>query len=468
MSFVLITAPFKSGILGGGFIRSNKVVPYLIQLLRKYVDNIIIYIPANTIRINANVLSSSLNITIEDAYERTYKELRDFIIRNNVSAQTLEVVDLIISQTLSYDKKLHSSYKEYKTLYDKIWGFGPFYIFETIRFEKVHNIIEDNQSLVGAYSTNENMEFLYSLYKIAIGSHIPTSFMMQLPIIYDRVLNYSMLRLNRTLIHALSTEVFNKFIENILIRIMRQGLLKVIIGVSPSVFLSERFMSIVRRYNVRLGVPFPANAVDEQVFRFRRIEGKEPLAVFFARLTPNKGIFELLRAWKIVEKEIPNAKLRIMGMFGSEEHKVEFFKLMRILNLRNVEFLGFIKDREELYRLVSESKVLIYPSHEDAFPLVVLESLALGVAVVAYNIPAIKYVYRGLPNVFTVPEYDYAALAKEAIRVLRMSESEYVKLHENDTVRRFLELHSSWENVARAEFNLLGPYIEYSLSRVRR
>ena len=48
---------------------------------------------------------------------------------------------------------------------------------------------------------------------------------------------------------------------------------------------------IVKRYGVRLGVPFPANAIDGQVFRFRRVEGKEPLAVFFARLTPDKGIF---------------------------------------------------------------------------------------------------------------------------------------------------------------------------------
>ena len=65
-------------------------------------------------------------------------------------------------------------------------------------------------------------------------------------------------------------------------------------------------------------------------------------------------------------------------------------------------------------------------------------------------------------------EGDYEALAREAIRILRMSEREYVGLHENEVVRRFLELHGSWENVARAEFNLLRPYIEESLGRVRR
>ena len=92
----------------------------------------------------------------------------------------------------------------------------------------------------------------------------------------------------------------------------------------------------------------------------------------FARLTLDKGIFELLRAWKIVKDALLNARLRIMGSFVSERYRAEFFRFMRKLNLRNAEFLGFVNDRDKLYRLVSETKVLIYPSYQDVVPLTVL------------------------------------------------------------------------------------------------
>ena len=472
MSFVIISTPFRFGVVSGGFTRNSKVVPYLTRLLRNYTNNIILYIPAGILRIGAELLSRNLNIPIEDAYEVLYKDLKSFILENNINKISIELLNLSIPRILSYDIKLNNLSKLNKLFHDKVIGFGPFYVFEHLHFENIDYLINSVDLSIGVYSTGENLGFLYPLYKISKGLHSFAFLLIQLQLLYDRIITYSTLfnsfKNPRRLIRNVSFDYFNMYVEHLLKGLLRSNLLKLILGVSPAVFLSQRFLSMVKRYGAKLSVPFPANAVDEWIFRFRKVEGKDDLAVFFARLTPNKGIFELLRAWKIIEDMLPNAKLRIMGMFESEKHRTEFFKLMSKLNLRNVEFLGFVKDREELYRLVSEAKVLIYPSHEDSYSLTILEALSLGNAVVAYGIPAIRWVYSGLPNVRIVREGDYKALARESIKILRMPEREYVELHENDVVRRFLELHSSWENVARTEFNLLRPYIEESLGRVRR
>ena len=40
--------------------------------------------------------------------------------------------------------------------------------------------------------------------------------------------------------------------------------------------------------------------------------------MFFVRLTPDKGIFKLLRAWMIVEDALPNVRLKTMGTFVTE------------------------------------------------------------------------------------------------------------------------------------------------------
>ncbi|MCY0882863.1 MAG: glycosyltransferase, partial [Acidianus infernus] len=99
---------------------------------------------------------------------------------------------------------------------------------------------------------------------------------------------------------------------------------------------------------------------------------------------------------------------------------------------------------EELYDTVSRAKVLIYPSHQDGFSLVVLDTLALGTSIVAYDIPAIRSVYSGLKPVRIVKEYDIKSMARAVNEVLKMSDEEYEIEHNDEEVRKFLDDHSSW------------------------
>jgi len=81
----------------------------------------------------------------------------------------------------------------------------------------------------------------------------------------------------------------------------------------------------------------------------------------------------------------------------------------------------------------------IYPSYSDTFSLTVLEAVALGLAVVAYGIPALRYVYKDLPCVRLVPVGDKLRLALEALKILLMDYEEYRRLHENHVVENSLK-----------------------------
>jgi glycosyltransferase involved in cell wall biosynthesis len=65
-------------------------------------------------------------------------------------------------------------------------------------------------------------------------------------------------------------------------------------------------------------------------------------------------------------------------------------ELARKLNIHDKILLTGHIPREELFMLKAKALVHLYPSHEDAFPYSVLESLALGTPVVAYDIPALR------------------------------------------------------------------------------
>jgi glycosyltransferase involved in cell wall biosynthesis len=195
----------------------------------------------------------------------------------------------------------------------------------------------------------------------------------------------------------------------------------------------------------------PGNAFDPSLLKYRG-RGKEEYIAFWSRLNQDKGFPELPDILKIVYREI-KPKLIIMGKFFDEYNKKLFFKKAKKYGL-DVEYLGFV-DREKLYEIASKAKLLIYPSHVDGFSLVVLEALALGTPVVAYDIPAIRSVYGELEQVRIVREFDKEELAREAIKILKMSEKQIEDFMNDEKLLQFLKLHSSWDNVAEAVKNLI-------------
>jgi len=177
--------------------------------------------------------------------------------------------------------------------------------------------------------------------------------------------------------------------------------------------------------------------------------------VFWSRLNQDKGIREIPEVLRLINKR-RRTKLILMGEFFDKYNYKRFWSKVRKYGL-NVEYLGFV-EREKLNSIVSKARLLLYPSHVDGFSLVVLEALALGTPVVAYDIPAITSVYGMLNAVRIVREFDVASMAKEALKVLSSSESQIVDLMNDPKLLSFLELHSSWDNVTNAIEGLILRY----------
>ena len=224
---------------------------------------------------------------------------------------------------------------------------------------------------------------------------------------------------------------------------MRDGVLKGIAAVSEAPVYLSKIDEIAKKYGVKLRVFKVGNAFDSSIYKFRKNK-KENFAVFFARLVPQKGIRELPMIANMID-----SKIVVFGKFFSEKDK----KIL--LSNPKIEYRGF-RPIEEVYDTVSKAKVLIYPSHQDGFSLVVLDTLALGTSVVAYDIPAIRFVYQGLKPVKVVKENDIISMAKVANQIMRMSDEEYESEHNDKKVKEFLELHSSWANVARETHDFLS------------
>ncbi|MEM0476638.1 MAG: glycosyltransferase [Candidatus Aenigmatarchaeota archaeon] len=239
--------------------------------------------------------------------------------------------------------------------------------------------------------------------------------------------------------------------KKILIYLNKNNYLKKVLAVSHAPIILSNLNNYLDNYKVlKIG-----NAFNKKLLKFRKFK-KENYLVFYSRLVPEKGILEIPLIVNEIKKVYEDIKLFVIGSFTKSSVKTQFLNLVKKLKLENnIILTGFLNEKK-LYKIVSKAKVLIYPSHQDSYSLVILESLALGTSVVAYDIPAILSKYRKLRPVKIVKEENIKEMAKKSIEILNQNLNEYKEEHNDKNTLNFLNLHSSWKNVALEELKELG------------
>ena len=106
-----------------------------------------------------------------------------------------------------------------------------------------------------------------------------------------------------------------------------------------------------------------------------------------ARLTTQKSLHTLLEAFCIFRKEIPNSRLIIVGV-GPLEGKLKAFSK----KLEISDYIIWTGKRSDVPSVIKCFDVFVLPSIYEGFGLVLLESMAAGVPVVASKVSAIPEV----------------------------------------------------------------------------
>ncbi|HEV2317503.1 MAG TPA: glycosyltransferase family 4 protein [Thermoplasmata archaeon] len=168
-----------------------------------------------------------------------------------------------------------------------------------------------------------------------------------------------------------------------------------------------------------------------------------PFVLFVGRLASNKGLLELVEAFRILASEEPEATLVLVGEDGGMRTVVE--ERVRALGLApRVRITGFIADEELLAAGFREARIFALPSEYEAFGLVLLEALAQSTAVVATAVGGMPEVLEGGRAGRLVPPGDIPALAR-AFTELYRDGTERTRLGEFG--RREVVPRYDWESV---------------------
>jgi len=122
-----------------------------------------------------------------------------------------------------------------------------------------------------------------------------------------------------------------------------------------------------------------------------------PTFLFVGRLSDEKGVMLLLKAWKLLNKR--DWKLVIAGS-GPELDTLKSFSKEH--ELTNVEFTGRVQP-QQLVKMVQSSTALLVPSQwYETFGRVVIEAFACGRPVIASNIGALAELVQDNVNGFLI------------------------------------------------------------------
>jgi glycosyltransferase involved in cell wall biosynthesis len=141
-----------------------------------------------------------------------------------------------------------------------------------------------------------------------------------------------------------------------------------------------------------------------------------------ARLAESKGQRELIRAFSELASRHPSAQLWFVGKDQETggRLKAALRSLAETLGVSDrTVFWGY---RDDVKELMQRMTLLALPSHIEAFPMVVLEAMALGVPVVATKVAGVPEIITDGETGVLVPPGDVGALSQAMDRVLSDSD----------------------------------------------
>ncbi len=170
--------------------------------------------------------------------------------------------------------------------------------------------------------------------------------------------------------------------------------------------------------------------------------------LFVGRLDDRKGLIYLLKAFRLIKQEFTNARLVVVGSGPKEGEAKRFVKKY---HLRDVEFVGFVES-ETLPRYYTSADIFCSPAtHGESFGIVLIEAMAAGLPVVAFDNQGHRCVLR---KDFLVENRDVEALAKKLLSFLQ---SDRLREKASDWSRREVQKYS-WERVGG---EIVGFYSDF-------
>jgi glycosyltransferase involved in cell wall biosynthesis len=184
--------------------------------------------------------------------------------------------------------------------------------------------------------------------------------------------------------------------------------------ISPSELIKKELVD----KGIQVPVTVVSNGIDLNFFRPERriFPGDEPCILHVGRIAPEKNTEEVIRAFALIKRELPYARLTVVG---DGPVLIDLKREASELGIADsVQFTGYLA-RKELPVVYAEHDLFITPSAMETHGLVALEAIATGLPAVGVNAFALPELIQHGRNGLCAEPHNVPEIASAALRLLK-------------------------------------------------
>lgn len=138
--------------------------------------------------------------------------------------------------------------------------------------------------------------------------------------------------------------------------------------------------------------------------------------IFIGRLVRDKGINELVEAFRRLNMEYSDTRMILVGRQESDLDPLDRYTLDEIDRNPSIEAVG---EQKDVRSWLAASDAFVFPSHREGFPNVVIEAGAMGLPSIVTDINGSREIILHSQNGIVIPPNDAGALLAAMTAFLR-------------------------------------------------
>jgi len=191
----------------------------------------------------------------------------------------------------------------------------------------------------------------------------------------------------------------------------------------------------------------------EELRKILGIEENDFVFVFVGRIVKDKGINELISAFKKLNQEKTNVKLLLVGDYENDLDPLQNETIATIGSVSSIITVGYQNDVRPYFAI---SHALVFPSYREGFPNVVLQAGAMQLPAIVSDINGCNEIIKNAVNGIIIPVKNESAIF-DAMLLLCSDANNYAALKTNarQIIVRSYEQKVVW-NAILEEYNSIS------------
>ncbi|WP_298139018.1 glycosyltransferase family 4 protein [Flavobacterium sp.] len=198
---------------------------------------------------------------------------------------------------------------------------------------------------------------------------------------------------------------------------------------------------------------------DDEKTKLRKelsISTEDFVFIFVGRLVKDKGINELISAFNLLQCEVTNLKLLLVGNFESDLDPLSQKTLETIKNNKAIISVGFQTDVRTYFSI---SNALVFPSYREGFPNVVMQAGAMNLPSIVSNINGCNEIISNEVNGLIIAVKDEKAIFEAMKKITNLSVYDVMKSNARKVIVDNYEQEKVW-NALLEEYQSFEKFLK--------